>query len=527
MPVSPAVPSLETRLAQAAAELAAGRTGVASVAVLALVREHPLDPRPWALMASVHLRADRPDLALVCLEHAVDRARDDAALRIRQGQCLARLGRRSEALAAAAAAESLPRPTAALEDGLGTLYTHCDEPSRALAHHLQAVAMAPTVPDYRYNLATVQRMVGDLGSAEDSLDQVIAAAPRDFAAYLTRADLRRQTPERNHVAALQACLAAAGLDRAAEITLRFSLAKELEDLGRYAESFAQTQRGCALQRAASDYDVGADVATMARIVARHDAGALDSGPRGYPTDEPIFVIGLPRSGTTLVESILAAHGDVQAPGELQAFPQACVEAVRALTGGSVGKQAFVDCALEVDPAQLGRRYLEATRPQTGLRPHFVDKLPLNYLYAGLIHRALPGARIVALERDPMDCCYAMYKTLFTGAYPFSYDLDDLGRYFLAWQRLMQHWRDVLGDALLVVRYEELVADQEGVSRRLLAHCDLAWDSDCLDFHLRRSAVASASAAQVRRPLYATSVGLWRRYEQELAPLARRLASGAA
>jgi tetratricopeptide (TPR) repeat protein len=524
MPATHDDPLIQTRLLQAKAQLVAGRLRDASVATLALIREYPADPRPWALMGSVHLRGDRPDLALVCLEHAVGRAPEDAALRIRQGQCLARLGRRREALATAAAADAMPTPTAALADGLGTLYSHCDEPGRALPHYLRAVAMAPAVPAYLYNLATAQRMLGDLAGAEDSLDRVIAASPSDHAAYLTRADLRRQTRDRNHVAALQARLAATDLDRAGEITLCFALAKELEDLGRHAESFTHLQRGCSLQRASTPYDVGTDVATMDQIVARHDAAALRAGPPGDPSEEPIFVIGLPRSGTTLVESILAAHDDVLAPGELQAFPQACIEAVGALAGGNPGKLEFVQRALEVDPAALGRRYLEATRPQTGSRPRFVDKLPLNYLYAGLIHRALPRARIVALERDPMDSCYAMYKTLFTSAYPFSYDLDDLGRYHLAWQRLMRHWREVLGPALLVVRYEDLVADQEGVSRRLLEHCGLAWQPACLEFHRRSGAVATASAAQVRQPLYSTSVGRWRHYEAELAPLARRLAA---
>ncbi len=524
MTATPHEASIQARLRQAHAQLSVGRVRDASVTALELIRENEGDARPWALMASVHLRADRPDLSLVCLQRAVACAPGDAALHIRQGQCLARLGHRREALAAAAAAAALPRPVAALEDGLGTLYSHCDEPHRAMPHYQRAVALQPDSAAYRFNLATAQRMVGELAAAEDSLDRVIDAAPHDHAAYLTRADLRRQTPDRNHVAAIQARLAAADLDHAGEITLRFALAKELEDLGQYEQSFTALSRGCQLQRAASSYDVDDDIQTMAQLVARHDDAALRAGPPGHPSDEPIFVIGLPRSGTTLVESILAAHGEVQAPGELQAFPQACVDGVRELTGTQIGKREFVERTLELPPADLGQRYLDATRPQTGQRPRFVDKLPLNYLYVGLIHRALPRAHIVALERDPMDSCYAMYKTLFTGAYPFSYDLDDLARYYLAWQKLMRHWRNVLGSALLVVRYEELIADQEGVSRRLLAHCGLAWEPACLDFHRRADAVATASAAQVRQPLYATSVGRWRHYQQQLEPLARRLAA---
>ncbi len=515
--------TLAAKLAQAQARLSAGDLREASVLTLELSRNFPADARPWTLMGSVHLRANRPDLAAVCLGRALACAPDDAAAVMRHGQCLARLGRRSEALAAAAAAARLPLATAALLDGLATLYTHCDEPTLALPFYQQAVAAAPGNTAYRYNLATAQRMVGELAAAEASLDQVIAAKPDDYAAWYTRADLRAQTPERNHVGALRSLLAHGVPDQSAQIMLRFALAKELEDLGEYAESFGQLKLGCDLQRAAMNYDVTGDVATIERIIATHDAAALAHG-RGHDNAEAIFVTGLPRSGTTLVESILASHSDVQAAGELQAFPQACMGAVQELAGRHVPKLDFVERALELEPRDLGERYIAATRPQTGMSRRFIDKLPLNYLYAGLIRRALPRARIVAVVREPMDSCYAMYKTLFAGAYPFSYDLHDLGRYYRAWQQLMRHWQAVLGDAFMVVRYEDLVADQETVTRRILAHCGLSWQQACLDFHARTGAVTTASAVQVRRPLYRTSVGKWRHYEVQLQPLARYLSA---
>ena len=508
-------------LARAQGQLAAGNLRAASLLALELIRTFPGDPRPWTLMGSVHLRAERADLAAVCLERAVACAPGDPAALIRQGQCLARLGRRSEALAAAAAASALPLATASLADGLGTLYTHCDEPARALAFYLRAVAESPDNAAYLYNLATAQRMVGELAAAEATLDRVIAAKPDDYAAYYTRTDLRTQTVERNHVAALRALVNKGVTERSAQITLRFALAKELEDLSEYAASFEQLRQACDMQRAMMRYDVGDDVATMDRIITTHTAPVLAQGT-GHANDEPVFVIGLPRSGTTLVERILAAHSEVHAAGELQAFPRSCIEAVQERYGTATAKLEFVERSLELDPCALGERYIAATRPQTGARRHFIDKLPLNYLYAGLIRRALPRARIVALEREPMDSCYAMYKTLFTGAYPFSYDLDDLGRYYTAWQRLMRHWRATLGDALLVIGYEELVADQEAVTRRLLAHCGLPWQAACLDFHTSRGAVVTASAVQVRSPLYGTSVGKWRHYQEQLRPLARHL-----
>ena len=514
---------ISTPLARAQARLTAGDLPGASTLALELIRNFPDDPRAWTLMGSVHLRAERPDLAAVCLERALERAPADPAALIRYGQCLARLGRHREALVVAEAAAALPLATAALADGLGTLYSHCDAPTRALPLYARAVAAAPGNAAYLYNLATAQRMVGALSAAEASLDELIAVRPDDYAAYYTRTDLRTQTPERNHVGALRTLLHQGVADRTAQVMLRFALAKELEDLGEYAASFEQLAQGCRLQRAAMTYDVAEDVATMERIIATHDAAALKSG-RGHDADAAIFIIGLPRSGTTLVESILSSHSEVRSGGELQAFPQACIQAVQALGGTAVPKLAFVERALSLDPRELGERYVAATQALTAGKRRFTDKLPLNYLYAGLIRRALPHARIVALVREPMDSCYAMYKALFTGAYPFSYDLDDLGRYFVAWQGLMRHWQEALGEALLVVRYEELVGEQEAVTRRILEHCGLPWQAACLEFHRRAGSVATASAVQVRRPLYNTSIGKWRHYEQQLRPLARYLSA---
>jgi hypothetical protein len=267
-----------------------------------------------------------------------------------------------------------------------------------------------------------------------------------------------------------------------------------------------------------NYDVAADVATLEKLVQTHTAHRLRDGARGFDTEEPLFVIGLPRSGTTLVERIISSHSQVYAAGELNAFTVATIQAVQRIAGKQVSKLEFAEKSLQVDPAELGKAYLDATRPQTGHTRRFTDKMPLNYLYAGLIHRALPGARIVALMRHPLDTCYAMYRVLFKSAYPFSYDLTDLGRYYVAWHRLMQHWQAVIGDAWLTVRYENLVANQDEVTRRVLSHCGLEWEAACRDFHNQTTAVSTASAVQVRRPLYATSIGKWRHYEAQLAPL---------
>ncbi len=430
-------------------------------------------------------------------------------------------GRRKEALAIALRAEKLVLDRPQLQDALGTFLTHVALADRAVPYFLRAVQSAPANVDFRYNLAMAQRMTGDLEAAESNLDIVIAARPEDAEAYSARSDLRKQTRERNHVVQLRAAHRRLKGRRAA-LAVEFALAKELEDLGEYSSSFSHLHAACQSYRALLRYDVGDDVAVLEKLKAFHTAKTLRSLGPGFPTQECIFIIGLPRSGTTLVERILAGHSDIYAAGELQAFQKLLVEAVTQREGRTVKKLDFVESALQIDLKDLGRAYIDSTRPQTGHTARFTDKLPLNYLYAGLIHTALPHSRFILLRRHPMDSCFAMYKTLFADAYPFTYDLSDLSRYYVAWDRLMRHWESVIGDAWLSVSYEELVADQERVSRKMVAHCGLEWEERCLDFHRHSGAVTTASAAQVRRPLYSESVGKWRRYADQLEPLAREL-----
>lgn len=268
------------------------------------------------------------------------------------------------------------------------------------------------------------------------------------------------------------------------------------------------------------YRVERDLAVMAEI------GTVFPGPVTRPRDAAptgtgaIFVMGLPRTGTTLVDRILSSHPAVESLGELRDFTFAVL---RHAGPGESGQIPLVRRSAAIDFTALGHAYLEAVKAyRNPAVPGFVDKTPANALYAGLISRALPGARLVLLRRHPLDACYAMYKTLFEAGYPFSYDLEDLGRYYAGWHRLMEHWRRVIPGHFLELDYESLVLDQEAGTRRLLEHCDLEWDARCLQFHLNPAPAATASAAQVRRPLYRSSLGRWREHAAALEPTARIL-----
>ena len=269
------------------------------------------------------------------------------------------------------------------------------------------------------------------------------------------------------------------------------------------------------------YQVEDDVETIDRLIEVHTREAISNVDvdRTCSSKEPIFIVGLPRSGTTLVERIIGSHSTVYSAGELNEFAYALMgNSKKQFAGQKMSKMGLVDRSLSLNLKQLGESYIQSTRPRTGHTPYFIDKLPLNYLYCGLIHAAIPNAKIILLQRNPMDVCYAVYKTLFTSPYPFSYDLKELGSYYLAYRRLMDHWKSTLGELMLTVDYEQLVYSQEEQSRRIVEYCGLPWEDACLDFQNNKSASSTASSVQVRQPIYTSSIGQWRNYQQQLEPL---------
>jgi hypothetical protein len=308
------------------------------------------------------------------------------------------------------------------------------------------------------------------------------------------------------------------------MNLYYALAKEAEDIEDYQKSFKALETGSRIRRRHLQYQVKNDVAVLDDIRRCYADAKSCTQDKGFHDDSPIFIVGMPRTGTTLVERILAGHSEVTSAGELHDFSSELVKEIqRHSQGKPVAKDRIVQASLKVDFARLGRNYVKAARQAVEpASPQFIDKLPFNLLYCGLIHRALPNARIIHMVRDPMDTCYAIYKTLFGQAYPFSYDLDELATYYIAYRKLMAHWHQVMPGLILDVAYEDVVADPEQQARRLVAHCGLDWEPECLEFHKSKAASTTASAVQVRQPLYATSIQKWRNYENQLAPLNARL-----
>ena len=433
---------------------------------------------------------------------------------------LIREGRVGDALARLAALEAQAGDDARLLQHLGEHYTHCARSADAARCYRRATALAPNDPRGLYNLATALIALGQAGEAESLLDRVIQLDPEDHDAWQNRSTLRRQTPDANHTAALLQA-SRKRLTGPGEVAISYALAKEFEDLGEPEASFVWLKRGADRRRGLLSYRVEADVAAMAEIERVFKPALFTQPSTGHEAAGPIFVLGLPRSGTTLVDRIVSSHTEVESLGEINDFALALMR----LAGPAQGKGELIQRSAGLDPAALGRAYLDSVDGYGRATPLFIDKTPANFLYIGLIARALPNARIIHLRRHPMDSGYALYKTLFRMGCPYSYNLADIAAYQLAHRRLMNHWRQVLPDRILDIDYEGLVADPETVSRRIIDHCGLGWQDRCLRFHENSSPSATASAVQVRQPIHGQSVGLWRRYAGQLDPLRAALTAG--
>jgi tetratricopeptide (TPR) repeat protein len=474
-------------------------------------------------------------LAMIAAEHGnfgaaldlIDRALQLDATRAeyhaQRGRCLVALHRPREAFEAAQRALEHKPGDALTLDTIGVAMTRAGAHVEALAPFRAAVARAPRNASYRYNLAASLQFVGELEAAAAQYRAALAIEPRFHRAWSALAQVERAPFTGSELVELERRLGLP-LDADAELHLCHALAKQREDEGRYAESFAWLERGKRRKRAALGYSFAADRA----LFAAAERAAVPSG-EGHVSQEPIFIVGMPRTGTTLVERILSSHSAVYAAGELSSFALAVKRAARTPSNRVLDVETLA-AAAQYDPARIGAAYLESTRPRTGRTPRFIDKMPLNFLYAGLIRAALPAAKIVCLRRNPLDACLSNYRQLFSTSfsyYDYAYDLLDTGRYFLAFDALARFWRRTLGAQYLEIRYEDVVDDTEREARRLVEFCGLDWEPACLAFEKNAAPVATASSAQVRRPIYRTALDRWRHYETEIEPLRRLLKEGGA
>jgi tetratricopeptide (TPR) repeat protein len=465
----------------------------------------------------------RPGEALAAFERAVALRPRRADAHGALGAALHDLGRYEAALGACRRALELDPTDADAWVRLGVTLNALSRPDEAAAAHRSALARNPDSVEAHVGLAVALQELGETAAAMASAERALALDPASARAWLVRADLKRFTPGDPDIEAMAALLARADAARLADegrLDLEFALGKAWMDLGEPDPAFARLDAGNRRMRATYRYEVSADEARFAAIAAAFTP-ELMARRGGEASELPVFIVGMPRSGTTLVEQILASHPEVHGAGELNTLNEVVAAARLDAPGGMAALSA-------TQLAALGRVYVQRLAALAPGSRRVVDKMPGNFQHAGLIALALPNARIIHCRRAPVDTCLSIYSKKFAGRQDFAYDLAELGRYYRAYDALMAHWRGVLAsDRYLEIRYEDVVGDLEGEARRLVGFCGLAWDDACLDFHRTARPVRTASVNQVRQPIYRTSVARWKPYAAHLGPLLTALGDLAA
>jgi tetratricopeptide (TPR) repeat protein len=502
-----------------------GRLADAAAICRSVLQAQPDADQAWHLLGVIAQQSGRIGEAIEHFERVVGLAPDVARHHANLGEMYRLAGRFDEAIAVAERAVALDPRLAEPLNNLGRIALVRGRSDQALDYCRRAIAIKPDFADAHNNLGSALKDLGRLDEARRAYARAIALDPGAAAVYLNFADLHKFVAGDPHLVAMEALAAKAkSLPAMDRWQLDFALGKAYGDLNDHRRSFQRLLAGNAGKRAHVNYNETSALALFDHIERAFTAElvAAKSG-HGDPSPLPIFVLGMPRSGTTLVEQILASHAQVFGGGELNIFYET-LQSVRGPDGKPVAGPRLVAALDGKAFADIGGQYVARVRKLAPAAPHITDKMPYNYHFIGLIHLTLPNATIIHVVRDPVDTCLSCFSKLIELDY--SHDLAELGRYYKRYERLMAHWRRVLPPGrMLEVRYEDVVADLEGQTRRLLDHCGLRFDERCIAFHETQRAVRTASAAQVRQPIYKDSIGRWRRYEEFLGPLLAELGRG--
>lgn len=488
----------------------------------ALCQAHPDDGYAHYMTGLACLELGNVSVAIRYLDRARELEPVDAGYAVQYAKALSIAQQTNLALEAATQAVELQPKDAASWDILGVIFTRCQAYLRAKEAFLETTKRMPGSASFRYKLASTLITLGQVDSAEEALRQCLSLDPCHWEAHWALAQLGRKKQARDHVKQLETLLPRARSDPHAEVPVRVALFREYENLGEYTEAFLQLVAGKKRGKQVIGYDISRDE-TLFGAITRAFSEPLPK-MHGHASSEPIFVLGMPRSGTTLLERIISSHPDVHPVGEIQNFSMV----MKRLSGSYAPRlldPETIACLGKVDWNDLGKIYIDSTRPNTGHTPHFIDKLPHNFLNIGYIAQSLPNASIICMRRHPLDTCLGNFRQLFMLGSDFcdyTFDLLDIGRYYVLFDRLMAHWRQLFPGRILEVDYEALVDNQEAVTRDVLTYCGLAWDEHCRSFENNPTPVDSASAVQVRSPVHRQALARWKHYRPQLANLQQLL-----
>ena len=479
------------------------------------------NPEGYFLSGLVEKATARSNQAIFAFSKAInlDAGRYDAAIELANQYAI--LMRHGEAMALLKRYEPLLANSPLYLDMAASIYSRLGLHARAWPLYQKANELQPGLDQFQANLAACAAYQGNIREAKDIYLGLLKRYPNHQRNHYELSRLEK-AKDASHVEQMQDVLNTTRLLPEKNIFMYYALGKELEDLERWQEAFHYYKlAGDAVTRV-SPYDVGTDIELIDKIIEVCNSDWLAVGKGQTRSAEsrttPIFIVGLPRTGTTLTERIVSSHSQVESAEETYIL-QMLIRRISGVQSADNMSAAIIGAAAKKDIRLVADGYMNAVDYKLSDRPFFIEKFPENYLYLGFIAKAFPHAHIIHLRRNPMDSCFAMYKQSF---FKYAYTLDSVGRYYVAYDRLRSHWEEVLKDRVIEVEYESLVADQEGQIRSLLDKLGLDFEQACLDFDQNEAPSATASAVQVRETAHTRSVEKWKRFATQLQPLKEHL-----
>lgn len=485
-----------------------------------ILKRDSKSPEGYFLSGLVKKASGRADIAAEDFAASLDLdgERYDAAIELAYQYSAAR--RNADAAALVAKYEAKLGNSPVYLNMAGTIYSQVGMPDKAWPLYKKANALQPGVDLFQNNLATCDMALGNIEEAKRIYEGLSERFPTHQRYHYQLARLETAV-DSTHVERMKEALRSTNMTPDKNVFMYYAIGKELEDLEDWDEAFKYFKMAGDAVTSVAKYDIDADLRLIDTIIEVCNMDWLAAGANDTPTKEsgrtPIFLVGLPRSGTTLTERIISSHSKVASVGETQ-FMQMVIRRESGVESEEKITPAMIEAAAKLDIRVIGDGYMNMLSYRLGEEPMFIDKLPFNIFYLGFIAKAYPDARIVLMKRSPMDSCFSMYKQVFTWAYKFSYTLQGLGCFYLAYDRLVAHWRRTLKDRLMEIEYETLVADQENQTRQLVGKLGLDFEEACLNFDQNVSAAATASSVQVRQKIHSESVNRWKNYEKQLQPL---------
>jgi len=512
----------------AAARHAVSRKDWTSVNVCAaeILRQDGASAEGHFLRGIIEKTSNRHEQAMTAFSTVLklDAGRYDAAIELANQYSVMR--RNSDAAAVVEEYENKLESSPLYLNMAGTVYSQIGMTEKAWPLFQKANELQPGIDRVQSNLGTCCVVLGKIDEAKRIYERLLERHPT-HQQYHYKLALLDKAVNTSHIEQMKSVLRTTGLSPDKNVFLYYGIGKEFEDLAQWEDAFEYFKKAGDAISSVADYDINTDLRLIDKIIEVCDANWLADGAAvtqvGSGSKEPIFIVGLPRTGTTLADRIISSHSQVRSVGETQ-FMQMTLRRESGIESDEKMTPEMITASAKLDIGVVGDGYMNSLSYRLGDEPMFVDKLPFNILYLGFIAKAFPNARIVHMKRNPMDSCFSMYKQLFTWAYKFSYTQEGLGAFYPSYIRLVDHWRRVLGDRLIELEYESLVSDQENQTRILLSKLGLEFEEACLNFETSKTATATASFAQVREKIHTRSVDRWKNYKEQLRPLREALES---